>query len=176
MSDGNFADFIARDRDRLHAEREAIFNQQHELEGKLAAINTEMRATHNLGLSEVVIRRNDPLVQATRQYENDVMGLYNGSFARLREVSLGYTMPGSLVRRFGAARGSITVSARNLWMIWTGQDGFGTRRDGRVGQVDGLGGLWTWDPEIRSAGQISATFQTVLPPTATASVVVRLGW
>ena len=139
-------------------------------------INTEMRATHNLGLSEVVIRRNDPLVQATRQFENDVMGLYDGSFVRLREVSLGYTLPASIVRRFSAQRGTITLSARNLWMIWTGQDGFNTRRDGRVGQVDGLGGLWTWDPEIRSAGEISATFQTVLPPTASASVVVRLGW
>ncbi|MBI4502300.1 MAG: SusC/RagA family TonB-linked outer membrane protein [Gemmatimonadetes bacterium] len=139
-------------------------------------INTEMRATHNLGLSEVVIRRNVPLVQATRQFENDVMGLYNGSFARLREVSLSYTMPQSIVRRFAASRGSVTLAARNLWMLWTGQDGFSTKRDGRVGQVDGLGGLWTWDPEIRSANEVSATFQTVLPPTASASVVVRLGW
>jgi hypothetical protein len=39
-----FQDFVARDRARLHAEREAIFNQQQELEGKLAAINSEMRA------------------------------------------------------------------------------------------------------------------------------------
>ena len=44
MSDGNFADFIAKDRARLQAEREAIFNQQHELEQKLASINNEMRA------------------------------------------------------------------------------------------------------------------------------------
>ena len=28
----------------LHAEREAVFTQQHELEGKLAAINNELRA------------------------------------------------------------------------------------------------------------------------------------
>jgi hypothetical protein len=39
-----FQDFIARDRERLHGEREAIFTQQHELEQKLAAINNEMRA------------------------------------------------------------------------------------------------------------------------------------
>jgi len=39
-----FQDFIARDRERLHAERETIFTQQHELEQKLAAINNEMRA------------------------------------------------------------------------------------------------------------------------------------
>ena len=39
-----FQDFITRDRERLHAEREAVFTQQHELEGKLAAINNELRA------------------------------------------------------------------------------------------------------------------------------------
>ena len=39
-----FQDFITRDRERLHAEREAIFAQQHELEGKLAAINNELKA------------------------------------------------------------------------------------------------------------------------------------
>ncbi len=39
-----FADFIARERERLHGEREQVFNQQQELETKLAAINNEMRA------------------------------------------------------------------------------------------------------------------------------------
>src|SRR5262245_50421847 len=40
----NFAEFIARERDRLHAEREAVFTQQRELEGQLAAINNELTA------------------------------------------------------------------------------------------------------------------------------------
>ena len=40
----NFADFIARERERLHAEREQVFNQQHELENKLADINRELAA------------------------------------------------------------------------------------------------------------------------------------
>jgi hypothetical protein len=44
MSDDTFSAFITRDRERLRAEREAIFTQQHELEGKLASINNEMRA------------------------------------------------------------------------------------------------------------------------------------
>jgi len=44
MSDGNFSDFIARERERLSREQESIFNQQHELEQKLAAINNEMLA------------------------------------------------------------------------------------------------------------------------------------
>jgi hypothetical protein len=44
MAEQTFADFIARDRDRLHAEREQISKQQHELEGKLADINRELAA------------------------------------------------------------------------------------------------------------------------------------
>jgi hypothetical protein len=44
MSDETFSAFITRDRERLHAERDAVFTQQHELERKLAAINNEMRA------------------------------------------------------------------------------------------------------------------------------------
>ena len=44
MAEQTFADFITRDRERLHAEREQIFNQQHELENKLADINRELSA------------------------------------------------------------------------------------------------------------------------------------
>ena len=44
MAEQTFADFITRERERLHAEREQIFNQQHELEGKLADINRELSA------------------------------------------------------------------------------------------------------------------------------------
>jgi hypothetical protein len=44
MAEQTFADFIARERERLHAEREQISKQQHELEGKLADINRELGA------------------------------------------------------------------------------------------------------------------------------------
>jgi hypothetical protein len=39
-----FANFIARERDRLHAERDTLFNQQQELETKIVAINNELAA------------------------------------------------------------------------------------------------------------------------------------
>jgi hypothetical protein len=39
-----FVDFIARERDRLHAERDTIVNQQQELETKIIAINNELAA------------------------------------------------------------------------------------------------------------------------------------
>ena len=44
MAEQTFADFIARDRERLHAEREQIFNQQQALDGRLADINRELGA------------------------------------------------------------------------------------------------------------------------------------
>src|SRR3954451_22310411 len=42
--DGNFAEYIARERERLHAEREQVFSQQEELQRKLDAINREFAA------------------------------------------------------------------------------------------------------------------------------------
>jgi hypothetical protein len=44
MTDMRFADVMQQERERLHKEREEIFNQQHELEGKLADINRELSA------------------------------------------------------------------------------------------------------------------------------------
>jgi hypothetical protein len=44
MADMRFADVMQQERERLHKEREEVFNQQHELEGKLADINRELSA------------------------------------------------------------------------------------------------------------------------------------
>src|SRR5918911_1139445 len=44
FGDGNFAEYVARERDRLHAEREQIFTQQEELQRELDAINREFAA------------------------------------------------------------------------------------------------------------------------------------
>ena len=42
--DNRFADVMRQERQRLDQERQAIFNQQRELESKLAAIDREMAA------------------------------------------------------------------------------------------------------------------------------------
>jgi hypothetical protein len=44
MDDHRFADVMRDERQRLNQEREAVFNQQQELEDKLAAINRELDA------------------------------------------------------------------------------------------------------------------------------------
>ncbi len=41
MAEETFATFMERDRQRHNKKREQIFNQQHELELKLAAVNRE---------------------------------------------------------------------------------------------------------------------------------------
>ncbi|HEY8470866.1 MAG TPA: SusC/RagA family TonB-linked outer membrane protein [Longimicrobiales bacterium] len=48
----------------------------------------------------------------------------DSKFLRLREVSIGYTLPNELVQRFGATRATINLAARNLhtWSPWTGMD------------------------------------------------------
>jgi hypothetical protein len=40
----SFRDFVTKERERLHADREAIFTKQHELETQLAEINREFAA------------------------------------------------------------------------------------------------------------------------------------
>ena len=44
MADETFGEFVARERDRLHREREAVFTQQQELEAKLRELNQELSA------------------------------------------------------------------------------------------------------------------------------------
>ena len=44
FGDDNFAEYIARERERLHAEREQVFSQQEELQRKLDAVNREFTA------------------------------------------------------------------------------------------------------------------------------------
>ena len=50
--------------------------------------------------------------------------LEDGSFAKLRELSLGYTMPASLAGRLGARQGTLSIAGRNLhtWTRYTGFD------------------------------------------------------
>jgi TonB-linked SusC/RagA family outer membrane protein len=136
--------------------------------------NTEIRALHNQGSTLPVIRRDDPEFLVYRSIENDVVGTYEAGFLRLRELSASYSLPGALARRVGANGASVSLAGRNLMMLWTAQDGWGTSRDGLV-RVP-LGNQHVWDPEIRAVGQLSNGFQTILPPTASVAATVRLSY
>jgi TonB-linked SusC/RagA family outer membrane protein len=138
--------------------------------------NTEIRATHNQATTEGVLRGNDPILQATRIYENDATGTYKAGFVRLREVSATYNVPERFVQRIGARRGSISVGMRNVMMLWTAEHGWNTYRDGSIRVPVANRSMITWDPEVRSTGQAATGYQTVLPPTASATVTFRVGF
>jgi TonB-linked SusC/RagA family outer membrane protein len=140
------------------------------------AFNSELRAAHNVGVTQKVLCRCDPIVQATRQYENNVMGFLEGGFLRLREVGASYSLPPSLVSGIGATRASLTAAARNLVMLWTKAQGWDTWRDGRIAPPGGFGGRWSWDAELRSSGNVQVEQQTVMPPFASFSLTMRVSF
>jgi TonB-linked SusC/RagA family outer membrane protein len=134
--------------------------------------DTEIRALHNQGSTEAVIKRNDPFLQFYRANEADAPGTYKAGFLRLRELSATYTVPSQYLRRVGASSGSISMAGRNLSMLWTAQHGWTTSRDGQI-NVD-IAKQHVWDPEIRAVGQLSNGYQTILPPTASFTTTLRL--
>lgn len=64
--------------------------------------------------------RDDPLfVAGTTLYDDDrYQGRFPADFWKLRRIGLRYTLPESLVTRFGADRASFSLSGSNLFMIW----------------------------------------------------------
>lgn len=136
--------------------------------------NTEIRATHNQSTTEAVLLKDNPILSATRIYENDRTGVYEAGFLRLREISASYNLPDSFVGRMGAARGSVSFGMRNVAMLWTAQHGWNTPRSGMV--RESLANMIVWDPEVRGTGQASVGYQTVMPPTASATLTLRLSF
>ncbi|TVR59972.1 MAG: SusC/RagA family TonB-linked outer membrane protein [Gemmatimonadales bacterium] len=136
--------------------------------------NTEIRAMHNQATTEDVLRRDNAFLQAIRIFENDRTSLYEAGFLRLREVSATYFLPDNVAARVGASRGSVSLGMRNLAMLWTAEHGWSTPRDGSI--LEPLAGITVWDPEVRSTGQSATGYQTVLPPTASATLSVRLSF
>ena len=91
-------------------------------------------------------------------------------------------MPTEL-REINPAMGDITAMSdtsieyrgmRNLAMLWTAQHGWNTPRDGHIREA--LAGQIIWDPEVRSTGQSAVGYQTVMPPTASATMALRFSF
>ena len=131
-------------------------------------------AITSVGVMESAIRRDDPIVAAYRTFGRNPLGTYDASFARLREVSLTYSLPSTMAQRIGANRGSVSLAGRNMLMLWTGQEGFNTPRSGQV--FPEIGDAVIWDVETRGSGDLSGGYQTVMPPMANAVLTVRLSF
>jgi TonB-linked SusC/RagA family outer membrane protein len=86
-------------------------------------LSGDVRAAHmSFRNTRAIIERKDPILLAydvldTRRQP----GIMNAGFAKLRDVSVSYTLPRRLAARFGADDLSITASGQNLWTIWVAQ-------------------------------------------------------
>jgi hypothetical protein len=110
-----------------------------ELQGGLKIIDGNIWASHVFFNSTLAsLQGTDPILEAIKLYSFETglqSGIIDGSFSKLRNVSLTYDLPGNITRLLGAGRGSFTVTGLNLVTLWRGQTGtFGAR---------------TIDPEVR---------------------------
>ncbi len=113
---------------------------------------------------------NDPVFAYGSQIGSErVRRLYANDFWKLREVSVRYTLPESLVARTGAERASIAISGRNLFTLYRSQT---TIAGGQIS-----------DPEYGSSGGTGnlGTYQTggdgnywEFPPLASINLTLRL--
>jgi len=85
------------------------------------------------------------------------------SFFRFRELSATYQLPDNIVQRIGSTRGSISLSARNLGMIWTNWQEW-PHHDPEV-----------IDPSNTFTGNREPQEDSAVPPLTSLTVTVRLG-
>ncbi len=160
------------DRFRLHARVEGAGGHVNRGGNFLAAHTSQLT-------TEAAVLRNDPrdnIFDAYRVHQRDPLTFFEMGFARLREVSGTLTLPESWVGRMGASRGSVTLSGRNLLMLWTAQQGFEIRGESSI-MTDMPGSARIWDPELRMPADLGAGVEgTQMPPTVGATITVRLGF
>jgi TonB-linked SusC/RagA family outer membrane protein len=85
------------------------------VDGSIAGAHLFFRNTR------AILERTDPILLGYEALGRDganQAGLMDASFAKLRRVSLVYTLPSTWVERMGAERMSLTLSGHNLWTIW----------------------------------------------------------
>jgi len=76
-------------------------------------------------VTKAIQERTDPILLAYEALGSDGInqgGLIDASFAKLRNVSLSYTVSDQIADRIGADRLNLTLSAHNLWTIWQATD------------------------------------------------------
>jgi hypothetical protein len=87
-------------------------------------------------------------------------GLVKGGFAKLREVSVSYTLPSAWIARIGASSATVTVAGRNLALLWAEQpEAYGFR---------------ILDPETKNASDLSGNVNNLLPPFTQFMAVIRM--
>jgi TonB-dependent SusC/RagA subfamily outer membrane receptor len=115
----------------------------------------------------------DPICLSQRTVDRTALGVYDASFARLRELSVSYAFPSSLTERLRVSSASINVGWRNVALLWF---------PGKwVGKEVGLNGIKdlvrTTDPESHrvDSGFTGVTARST-PPLSQASVTLSVSF
>ena len=112
--------------------------------------------------SYAAVARDDPFMVAAitnRARNTRLTHDFDASFAKLREVSLNYTLPEAWIGRTGVSRASVNLAARNLLTIWQAQDN--------------ISGAPVTDPEARRVGSLSSSNSNV-PPLSNITATMRV--
>jgi hypothetical protein len=83
-------------------------------------------------------------------YGRDAAHVYDGSFIKLREVSLGYTLPNSLIENSPFRNVTISVIGRNLALLYTKIPHIDPENTLSSGNIQGIEGAQM--PSVRSWG------------------------
>ncbi len=124
-------------------------------------VGAQHLAFHN---SKSIQEGTNPILMAYDQLGVlDPVSLFDGGFAKLREISATYTLSPNLASKLHASGASLSVAGRNLATLWVAQkDIFGQRVP---------------DPEVRTPGaELSGYVQTVMPPYSQFVVTLRLNY
>jgi TonB-linked SusC/RagA family outer membrane protein len=78
--------------------------------------------------SKLIWLQDDPIGMAYIDYSRNGLGYHKGGFAKLRELSLAYTVPTDLAARFGATSANIRIGVRNAHRFWLQQNLAGDER------------------------------------------------
>jgi hypothetical protein len=78
--------------------------------------------------AQAVWLQDDWLAQAYVRTTRNGFGYAKAGFLKLREISLGYTLPELVTSKLGASSGSIRVGARNVARPWLQQETAGDDR------------------------------------------------
>jgi len=106
--------------------------------------------------------QDDPLWLARRHYlDRRDSGLFDADFWKLREIGVRYNIPQSLSSRFGADRASLTLSGRELAILWQEQPY--------------IYSLKVADPESARPVRGDANFR-VMPPLTSFNIEMRVSF
>src|SRR5690606_3601484 len=114
--------------------------------------------------------QDDPICMGQRAINRAPLGLHDGSFARLRELSLNYTVPAGIAGRLGMNSATVGLGWRNVALLW-----FPGKFAGEIAGIRDRDRIA--DPEMNAPSeQFGGEGVTGLPPLSHATMTLRVSF